>query len=295
MRRRFYLSVLFVLAMLLPAGASFSSVEYDCDNTNPADQNHDGQVNLVDVVGVIVCVLFDICPPPTVCVEAQNAGWDQGFEQCETDLAPYINQCLQPGVSNCGANATCINTTEGFTCECNEGYGGDGVDCSPVVMGIGTTLYSQTQNDDDEWLMSGGDVRVGMELDTGHSLVGEFVDSVLFNLTQRSGGAGLAYARVRDSSDVVRLELGTVEVSGLEEFVYLVSGYQWVFFHNATGVTLQEGDRILIEFTGDGQLGIARGTNNPQLNTHHVKYNASSGSYSAVGNEDPGVEVGTSY
>ena len=33
---------------------------------------------------------------------------------------------------NCDLNATCSNTMGGFTCACNAGYTGDGINCFPI-------------------------------------------------------------------------------------------------------------------------------------------------------------------
>jgi len=42
-----------------------------------------------------------------------------------------INECLGQGAgNNCSPNATCENTQSSFTCTCNDGYDGDGVDCN---------------------------------------------------------------------------------------------------------------------------------------------------------------------
>eukprot|EP00820_Chromera_velia_P025845 Cvel_10019.t1-p1 / transcript=Cvel_10019.t1 / gene=Cvel_10019 / organism=Chromera_velia_CCMP2878 / gene_product=Fibrillin-1, putative / transcript_product=Fibrillin-1, putative / location=Cvel_scaffold594:59498-77940(+) / protein_length=2898 / sequence_SO=supercontig / SO=protein_coding / is_pseudo=false len=45
---------------------------------------------------------------------------------------------------NCHANATCENAGSSFTCSCNEGFGGDGVSCSPLTQippsDIGTAI-----------------------------------------------------------------------------------------------------------------------------------------------------------
>jgi hypothetical protein len=40
-----------------------------------------------------------------------------------------INECSQ-GTANCHANATCTNTSGGFTCACNTNYVGNGVSCT---------------------------------------------------------------------------------------------------------------------------------------------------------------------
>ena len=34
------------------------------------------------------------------------------------------------GLNNCDQNANCTNTDGSYTCECNEGYAGDGFECS---------------------------------------------------------------------------------------------------------------------------------------------------------------------
>ncbi len=39
-----------------------------------------------------------------------------------------VDECTE-GTDNCNANAACTNTVGSFTCACNEGFSGDGVDC----------------------------------------------------------------------------------------------------------------------------------------------------------------------
>ena len=39
------------------------------------------------------------------------------------------NECIL-GTHNCHANATCANTNGSFTCACNTGYSGNGVNCT---------------------------------------------------------------------------------------------------------------------------------------------------------------------
>ena len=42
-----------------------------------------------------------------------------------------IDECIS-NLDNCDDNATCTNTEGGFDCECNDGYSGDGITCTPV-------------------------------------------------------------------------------------------------------------------------------------------------------------------
>lgn len=42
-----------------------------------------------------------------------------------------IDECTEV-TDNCDENATCSNTIGGFSCECDAGYTGDGVDCTPI-------------------------------------------------------------------------------------------------------------------------------------------------------------------
>lgn len=53
-------------------------------------------------------------------------GWEgDGYEGNCTD----IDECADPGLNNCDINANCTNNNGSFSCECNEGYVGDGVNC----------------------------------------------------------------------------------------------------------------------------------------------------------------------
>jgi hypothetical protein len=45
------------------------------------------------------------------------------------DVTVAVNECAG-GTHDCNANATCSDTTEGFTCSCNSGYTGNGDVCS---------------------------------------------------------------------------------------------------------------------------------------------------------------------
>ena len=41
-----------------------------------------------------------------------------------------INECESGALNNCHENAQCTNTEGSFTCSCNLGYTGDGVNCT---------------------------------------------------------------------------------------------------------------------------------------------------------------------
>ena len=46
-----------------------------------------------------------------------------------------INECNgEESGHNCDINAACTNTDGGFTCECNDGWSGNGVSCTGNVM-----------------------------------------------------------------------------------------------------------------------------------------------------------------
>ena len=44
-----------------------------------------------------------------------------------------INECENES-NNCHENAQCINTEGSFTCSCNPGYTGDGVNCTSKML-----------------------------------------------------------------------------------------------------------------------------------------------------------------
>eukprot|EP01083_Nonionella_stella_P089609 250076_1 len=66
----------------------------------------------------------------------------QGDELCVMNKGPgYIcidaagfcdfDECAYPA-HDCHGNATCTNILDGFECECNLGYAGNGTSCEPV-------------------------------------------------------------------------------------------------------------------------------------------------------------------
>ena len=45
-----------------------------------------------------------------------------------------INECGSNDLNNCHENAQCINAEGSFTCSCNPGYTGDGVNCTSKML-----------------------------------------------------------------------------------------------------------------------------------------------------------------
>ena len=45
-----------------------------------------------------------------------------------------INECGSDDLNNCHENAQCTNTEGSFTCSCNPGYTGDGVNCTSKLI-----------------------------------------------------------------------------------------------------------------------------------------------------------------
>ena len=45
-----------------------------------------------------------------------------------------INECGSDDLNNCHENAQCTNTVGSYTCSCNPGYTGDGVNCTSKML-----------------------------------------------------------------------------------------------------------------------------------------------------------------
>eukprot|EP00457_Paulinella_chromatophora_P009484 gb/GEZN01009551.1/.p1 GENE.gb/GEZN01009551.1/~~gb/GEZN01009551.1/.p1 ORF type:complete len:368 (+),score=25.18 gb/GEZN01009551.1/:1-1104(+) len=94
----------------------------------------------------------EICCRPNVCSCVHGIAFPKGScpalngsEYCMSCFAGYrlnttsanrircvdINECLEH-TDDCNVNATCTNTEGSFTCECNRGYMGDGVNCTDI-------------------------------------------------------------------------------------------------------------------------------------------------------------------
>ena len=51
---------------------------------------------------------------------------------CKIELTLYldVNECVRAEAHNCHSNAVCSDTIGSFECVCQEGYMGDGVNCT---------------------------------------------------------------------------------------------------------------------------------------------------------------------
>ena len=56
---------------------------------------------------------------------------DKTFENSSSD----INECVV-GTDNCHSYATCNNTIGSFTCTCDQGFMGNGVNCTGVFLSV---------------------------------------------------------------------------------------------------------------------------------------------------------------
>ena len=79
-----------------------------------------------------------------------------------------IDECSDPSLNNCHSSAVCINTMGNFTCECNPGFEGDGVNCTGEFCPT-ATLYEANATSLSSVLGSVGVlVTVGLSCSTVH-------------------------------------------------------------------------------------------------------------------------------
>ena len=51
----------------------------------------------------------------------------------DTDSDSEVDEC-EEGLDDCDENATCTDTPDGYECDCNDGYTGDGFDCELITV-----------------------------------------------------------------------------------------------------------------------------------------------------------------
>ena len=83
------------------------------------------------------CVTLRVPPNPS----CQPGFVDQGDGTCAD-----INECSASNLNDCHQLATCMNTNGGYTCKCNDGYGGDGRTCADINECSASNLNNCHQN-----------------------------------------------------------------------------------------------------------------------------------------------------
>ena len=59
---------------------------------------------------------------------------DQYLDRIHIFCHADINECMVDDSNNCHENAQCINTAGSYSCSCNPGYTGDGVNCTSKLQ-----------------------------------------------------------------------------------------------------------------------------------------------------------------
>jgi len=63
-------------------------------------------------------------------VTLDDAGMDDDMGM---EMGPVlVNECANAALNDCDVNATCTDTDEAFTCECNDGFDGNGTVCTDI-------------------------------------------------------------------------------------------------------------------------------------------------------------------
>ena len=65
----------------------------------------------------------------------RNYRWNDcpdDYRQSYRVICIDVDECSLPEKNNCHSESTCTNTSGSFTCVCNTGYDGDGVNCTDI-------------------------------------------------------------------------------------------------------------------------------------------------------------------
>ena len=94
--------------------------------------------------------------------------------------------------------------------------------------------------------------RIGIEISTGFACIGGAIESVVFNFKKEGSPTGTVYARVYNSSNVLKCTLGSFDVSTTS-----TSLTNYTFDSPDVSYVLTDGDFICLEYgtaTGSGYL-----------------------------------------
>jgi len=94
--------------------------------------------------------------------------------------------------------------------------------------------------------------RIGIEISTGFDCIGGAIKSVVFNFKKEGSPTGTVYARVYNSSNVLKCTLGSFDVS-----TTATTSTNYTFDDPDETYVLQSGDFIVLEYgtgTGSGYL-----------------------------------------
>eukprot|EP01084_Bolivina_argentea_P154709 269658_1 len=82
-----------------------------------------------------------------LCINTQQLFINNVYSNPSVCPSFNINECANSSLNNCHQNATCTDTITGYKCSCNNGFVGDGVDCSDInelISECTTEIYDDT-------------------------------------------------------------------------------------------------------------------------------------------------------
>ena len=53
-----------------------------------------------------------------------------------------MNECLNSSLNDCDMNASCMDTFGSYMCSCNDGYFGNGFNCSGELLSVALSDYT---------------------------------------------------------------------------------------------------------------------------------------------------------
>ena len=80
---------------------------------------------------LIASVSFTVCPMIEIYITHQLNAVD-------------VNECLNSSLNDCDMNASCMDTFGSYVCSCNDGYLGNGVNCSGKLLSVAMSVYKLT-------------------------------------------------------------------------------------------------------------------------------------------------------